>query len=486
MLERAGLQKRIEIAVIAPSVPEEFFNLLWDGVSRAAFELDSFGVTVRTFKTRFHDGRAQSALLSEMLDSSFSAIAIAPAHPEALNSLIASHAERGRPVVTFHSDAPASERHSHVGTSAPEAGALAAEALAKFMGRRGKIAAFPGDFAFPQFAQRYQGFRRELERWGPELEEAFCFAGLDGLSGALERALDEHPDLGGIYVGSARSFHLAGRLEGRSLQIPFVGFDNTAAIQPFLRNGIVSAVIDESVQQQGYIAVQRAFEISVSRSTDIARWVRVPSSLVLAANSADAPVGETLNEAFEQLIRQQTAQLHAYREMLESANHRLIRLAETDGLTGLMNRRKFEEILTIELERARIHGRLSLLLVDVDAFKSCNDNYGHHVGDEALRTVARTLAESLRKTDYCARLGGDEFCALLPDTDRAAALEVRERFCDALKQTAILPGGLPVTVRASVGVATFPEDAETANDLVIAADRSMYEAKRGAKTALMA
>lgn len=188
-------------------------------------------------------------------------------------------------------------------------------------------------------------------------------------------------------------------------------------------------------------------------------------------------MGQSLNEAFEQLIRQQTAQLSSYQEMLESANQELQRLAETDALTGLLNRRKFEEILPLELNRAHSGGRASLLMMDVDHFKQCNDNFGHHVGDEALRTVAQALKSQARETDFCARWGGDEFCVLLPGAGLADAERLRTRICDALRV------GNPLQLRLSIGVAHFPDDASTPNELVIAADRAMYHDKRTAKLA---
>ena len=478
-----NLYKQIEIAVIAPTVPEEFFDLLWKGVWSAAFELASFGVTVQTFKTDKHDAAAQLAILTDLLGSRFGAIALVPAHPQELKAAIAEHCNQARPVITFHSDAAHSGRCSFVGTSAPEAGALAAEALAKFMGFRGKVATFPGDLGFEQFAQRYQGFHRELGRYGGGLKEAFCHIGLDGLPEALERALAEHPDLGGIYVGCARAHLIAAALKKSGLRIPFVGFDNTPAVTPYLQDGTIWAVIDESVHQQGYIAVQRAYEMCVNKAADHSQWVRVPSSLVLASNSSGARVGQSLNEAFEQLIRQQTAQLSSYQEMLEAANQELQRLAETDALTGLLNRRKLEEILPLELHRAHRGGRASLLMMDVDHFKQCNDNFGHHVGDEALRTVAHALRSHARESDFCARWGGDEFCVLLPGAGPAEAERLRNRICDALSATSVLPGGAPMQLRMSIGIAHFPEDGSTPDELVIAADRAMYHDKRAAQRA---
>ncbi len=479
MWRSTGLRRKIDIAVIAPSAPEELFDLLWLGIDNAEKELASFGVAVLAFKTIAHDSEAQLRLLTNLLGSHFAAIVLVPAHTERLNGIIALHAQEDRPVVTFHSDAPDSQRCSYVGTSAQAAGALAAECLVKFMGGVGKIASFPGDLSFLQFSERHAGFQRELARSSNLATEVFCEAGLTDMPGKLARALDQHPDLGGIYVGSARTFLVAAAMERNGLRVPFVGFDNTAAVRPFLQNGIVSAVIDESVHQQGYIAVQRAYEVCVSK-IKTHKWVRVPSSLVLASNSAEAQVGETLNEAFEQLIRQQTAQLQTYKEQLDAANRKLIKLAETDGLTGLLNRRKFEEVLSAELDAP--HSSICLLLVDIDDFKKMNDTLGHHTGDDALRRVAAVLQNCTRERDYCARLGGDEFCVLLSNTNRAEAERVRSRITQDLAGDGISHGAVAGPVQASIGVAEFGQDADTLEDLMIAADRSMYQAKRSAKS----
>ena len=121
---------------------------------------------------------------------------------------------------------------------------------------------------------------------------------------------------------------------------------------------------------------------------------------------------------------------------------------------------------------------MSLLMVDLDAFKAYNDSYGHHVGDEVLRMVGRILENCARATDFCARLGGDEFCVLLPDTGRDTAIEMKSRILDSVRQASIAPQTLNLQFRLSVGVATIPQDASTAEDLIVAADRAMYAEKR--------
>ena len=157
-------------------------------------------------------------------------------------------------------------------------------------------------------------------------------------------------------------------------------------------------------------------------------------------------------------------------------------LALHDELTGLPNRRLFQDRLANALERARRTGsQTALLLVDLDHFKQVNDTLGHHVGDQLLQHVASTFAGRVRRSDTVARTGGDEFCVILEEPiSRADAALVADSLLDMLKQPMPL-GELDVRVGGSVGIAVFPEDAADAESLCIAADLRMYENKWGAR-----
>jgi diguanylate cyclase (GGDEF)-like protein len=164
----------------------------------------------------------------------------------------------------------------------------------------------------------------------------------------------------------------------------------------------------------------------------------------------------------------------------------LIRLEETeylsmtDPLTGIPNRRKLESILADEARRAaRFDRQFSLLMVDVDRFKLVNDVYGHGVGDQVLIEVGERIRRSLRTDlDTVARFGGEEFTVILPETPRDGAMVVAEKVRRAIAATEF-PDGLSMTV--SVGVASRPEDGVTPDDLVRAADKALYEAKRSGR-----
>jgi diguanylate cyclase (GGDEF)-like protein len=169
---------------------------------------------------------------------------------------------------------------------------------------------------------------------------------------------------------------------------------------------------------------------------------------------------------------------------LENARlHRIVeRQALVDGLTGLANRRHCDEQLAAEFSRAERFGQpLALIFADLDDFKRINDRFGHPVGDSVLREFAETLAESVRDIDIAGRWGGEEFAMILPGTDLAGAARVAERVRSALvSRPTFGPDGEPVQLRASFGVAAFPEAASPA-ELVAAADGALYAAKRAGK-----
>jgi diguanylate cyclase (GGDEF)-like protein len=147
----------------------------------------------------------------------------------------------------------------------------------------------------------------------------------------------------------------------------------------------------------------------------------------------------------------------------------LARLSRTDSLTGVLNRRGFEERLDAELrESARGDRPLTLMLLDLDDFKGVNDSLGHAAGDELLRWVAQTVMSALRQYDSVGRLGGDEFAVLLPDSARADALEPAARIRDVLSER----------ITATIGLATFPFDGASREQLHHHADAELYAGKR--------
>ncbi|OWU65118.1 MAG: hypothetical protein CBB60_006320 [Armatimonadetes bacterium Cent15-Ar3] len=159
---------------------------------------------------------------------------------------------------------------------------------------------------------------------------------------------------------------------------------------------------------------------------------------------------------------------------LQEANRQLRRLAVTDGLTGLMNRRRFNELLDETLDRAiRQDHRFSLLLFDIDHFKSLNDNFGHQAGDEILIKFASVLTNTARRYERPARYGGEEFAIILDNCDVAAAQLAAERF-----RAAILAEIWPHrNITASVGCSTF-SGVESARGIIEQSDQALYHSKR--------
>lgn len=160
---------------------------------------------------------------------------------------------------------------------------------------------------------------------------------------------------------------------------------------------------------------------------------------------------------------------------LEKAYKKITELSRTDSLTGLANRRYFQERYEEFFSLAsRQDIPLSLIMMDLDSFKEINDTYGHEAGDSVLKEFGRILRDSCRTEDFPARFGGEEFVAFLPHTTAADAMPLGDRICSSLAESDILENGSRVTV--SIGISE-KQSADSPESLVIRADKAMYEAK---------
>ncbi|MBS0367745.1 MAG: diguanylate cyclase [Proteobacteria bacterium] len=207
------------------------------------------------------------------------------------------------------------------------------------------------------------------------------------------------------------------------------------------------------------------------------------------------PVSETVLAAkvrAMQRIAQMRYSLLVLTRKLDEANQELTRLSSLDGLTAIPNRRQFDDTLQSEWRRASRQGRqLALLFCDVDFFKQFNDGYGHQVGDECLKAVARILKGSLRRpADLVARYGGEEFAVILPDTDIAGALQVAEAMRSSVEGLAITHrySRANKVVTISIGAASVVPGRGDINSatLVKAADDALYQAKQGGRNRIAA
>jgi diguanylate cyclase (GGDEF)-like protein len=163
-----------------------------------------------------------------------------------------------------------------------------------------------------------------------------------------------------------------------------------------------------------------------------------------------------------------------------AAESELARLATTDPLTNVANRRRFFEVAAMETERAlAVGGRIAVAMIDVDRFKAINDRHGHAVGDEVLRAVAARAAGSMRAGDTVGRLGGDEFALLLVGATLAEAVGVAERVTAAVAAVEVASRGGAVCPTVSVGVAEVRAgEADAVGAALAAADTALYDAKR--------
>lgn len=186
-----------------------------------------------------------------------------------------------------------------------------------------------------------------------------------------------------------------------------------------------------------------------------------------------------LNETLQDKVEERTRELTHMNRELET-------LATRDHLTGLFNRRHFDKKFEEEFARSKRYKReLSVAVLDIDHFKSINDNYGHAVGDEVLKTIAEYTQSSIRESDVAARTGGEEFCILLPETNAQAAQAFLERFRHGVSELSFTADDRTFTVTCSIGVARCDEDSETREELLFRADESLYKAKNNGRNQVL-
>jgi diguanylate cyclase (GGDEF)-like protein len=217
--------------------------------------------------------------------------------------------------------------------------------------------------------------------------------------------------------------------------------------------------------------------VTVGRSTDeyLAHWRRDMGVAALLTGILFAvTIGATI--AVDRAWRHQRQVTHLLEEQ-----------AHTDVLTGLSNRRRFFEMAEAELTRARRYGTaLSLLMLDIDHFKTVNDMHGHRAGDRVLQQLARTCREVLRAVDIVGRVGGEEFAILLPETALPGAVEVAERLLVAVARASVARDeGVPLRITVSIGVATLQPKGNL-DTVMSQSDTALYQAKHDGRNRVCA
>lgn len=189
---------------------------------------------------------------------------------------------------------------------------------------------------------------------------------------------------------------------------------------------------------------------------------------------------EEATEELERKVQERTFELEVTLRELEETNHRLEEQSTMDFLTGIKNRKHFDKRYMAEFRRSRREQTpLSVMMLDIDHFKSVNDNYGHLVGDEVIRQVAHQIQAVIKRpSDVLTRYGGEEFAVILPNTPKEGAISVAEEVVQAVRKTSIITGEEPLSVTISAGVSCAVVQPTTEPDkLVAAADQALYQSK---------
>lgn len=211
--------------------------------------------------------------------------------------------------------------------------------------------------------------------------------------------------------------------------------------------------------------------------------IDINSPCIIPLEIRDRLIGVMVYEKPDSLLHHEILIIFSRQAALTIENAKLFAKVEDmalkDTLTGLYNRRYFQQILDYELNRAkRYHQPISMIFLDVDHFKKINDNYGHAAGDHFLKQIANKFASLVRTTDLAARYSGDEFVAVLPATHKEGSTILAKRILEALSQHPVVIRGTTLQISVSIGVVTY-EDLEGIGSmgLISRADKAMYEAK---------
>lgn len=346
-----------------------------------------------------------------------------------------------------------------------------------------------------EFEWMGQGFNRMAAAVQEHQERVESFNSLTSLlitslkpQELLQKVLDKVIDL---TTSQAGVIYLARKLDEEKILEPYVSFAVDVATMPKLHFGQGlpgEAALDKRVVHARHIPSDCKVTINFGLMDTLPKEV-VIFPIVYREEVLGVMLLGSVNE-FQpnevSLLEYITNQIAV---VLENAlaHEQVERLSITDGLTGVYNRRYISERLDEELSKTSRYGSyMSLLLIDIDHFKSINDDFGHHTGDQALLSVTRAMAKSLRQSDLLGRYGGEEFLVVLPHTGPADALAVAEKLRKSVEQV-MVPGMAGVPLSVSVGVASYPDHGvNNADQFVQLADRALYQAKENGRNRVVA
>jgi diguanylate cyclase (GGDEF)-like protein len=284
--------------------------------------------------------------------------------------------------------------------------------------------------------------------------------------------VDDDPD-------KSELLRLALAMEGYEVQLATNGREALSAIESFQPDLVVSDIMMPEVN--GYELARRI------RENPQTRYIPIILQSAARIEAQDFRLGEEVgalgfitDTSNLDLLLARSRTLLDFRAHLETCEE----AAFTDHLTGVANRRRFDQQLEREIERAERYGHpFCLLLLDIDDFKKVNDTFGHEAGDEVINHLAKILHDGIRSPDLVARIGGDEFAVLLVETNVVKGFEVADRLRQSIKA-----GDFPTTgsgtikLTASFGIAELPHDERTTPELLARrADAALYEAKRAGR-----
>jgi len=266
--------------------------------------------------------------------------------------------------------------------------------------------------------------------------------------------------------------------------------ERNAITENALQIGSTFSVVWLSFALGEYIAQQNEERNKAKQNAlDYALKIAQERKEKLTAQEATLSLQKRSNEDLEVLVKQRTEQLEQTMGDLEQANSRLEHISNLDELTGIYNRRYFNQKFDVEFKRARRKNQpISLLIIDIDHFKNVNDSYGHLVGDICLKHISKLLRKSItRPNDILSRFGGEEFVIVLPDTASDGATYVAHRLLKSIEALAVAYEDISLKLTVSIGLATFiPNDSDVSESLISAADSALYQAKEGGRNCMRA